>query len=157
MTETNTTLATMFLAMADRLADEGANPHRIRAYRRAAASLAHLLEPVEAIAARGALQKIPGIGRDLSARIQEFLVTGTIQLPDAQPVPLPEEVADWATFPGLSPKIVRDLYYRLGIRTLQDLDTLVRSHLLQTLPGITASDETILAAIRDRISPPQAS
>lgn len=156
MTETNKTLAAMFLSMADRLARQRANPHRIRAYRRAADSLVRLREAVEAVAERGALQDIPGIGRELSAKIQEFLATGTIQLPETQTAPLPEDIADWVTLPGLSPQVVKDLYYRLGIRTLQDLDTLVRSHLLQTLPGVTASDETILAAIRDRLNPPDA-
>lgn len=157
MTETNKALAAQFLAMADHLAVGRANPHRIRAYRRAADSLAHLGEPVEALAERGTLQEIPGIGRELSAKITEFLATGTIRSPDAQTAPLPEAVADWVTLPGLSPPIVEDLYYRLGIRTLEDLDQLVRSHMLQTLPGITASDDAILAAIRDRLSPPRAS
>ncbi len=33
---------------------------------------------------------------------------------------------------------------------LDDLESLVRSHLLRTLPGITAPDEELLAAIQAR-------
>lgn len=137
--------------MADLLTLQRANPHRIRAYKRAAESLVNLNEPLEDIAERGALEEIPGIGRELSAKIQEFLDTGTMRSYEALLVPLPPEVADWATIPGLPPPIVHHLYFQLGIRSLPDLEALVRSHMLQTLPGITASDERILAAIRNRL------
>ncbi len=93
----------------------------------------------------------PGSGKELTTKIQEFLSTGQIESYEALKTSLPEDVASWATLPGLSPAIVQDLYYRLGMRTLPDLETLVRTHLLQTLPGITASDDEILAAIRERL------
>lgn len=153
MTEMNRTLAAMFQTMADLLAAHQANPYRIRAYRRAAESLSHLPEDVAALAQRGALHQIPGIGRDLSSKIQEFLRTGTIQAYEELKTPLPSEVASWTSLPGLSEPVVHHLYFRLGIRTLGDLETLVRSHLLRTLPGVTASDEALLTAIRARQRP----
>ncbi len=150
MTATNKALAQIFVSMADRLATQHANPHRIRAYRRAAESLVELEEDVALMTERGALQEIPGIGKDLSARIQEFLKTGKIQAYEELKTPLPPEIADWATLPGLSDNVVQHLYTGLGIRTLDDLESLVRSHLLRTLPGVTALDEELLAAIRAR-------
>ncbi|TAJ29838.1 MAG: histidinol-phosphatase [Nitrospirae bacterium] len=150
MTAHNKTLAQIFASMADLLAARRANPHRVRAYRRAADSLAALEEDVTRLADRGALQEMPGIGKDLSARIQEFLATGKIQAYEEMKTPLPPKVASWATLPGLSDNVVQHLYARLGIRTLEDLDTLVRSHLLRTLPGVTASEEDLLAAIQAR-------
>ena len=156
MTTTNQSLSTIFHSMADFLvAQGGANPHRIRAYRRAAVTLAHLSEPVEEIARRGALQDIPGIGRELSAKIQEFLTTGRVESYESLKTPLPEEVADWVTLPGLSPAIVQHLYFGLGIRTISDLEALVRSHMLQTIPGMTASDDQLLTAIRERPGTPK--
>ena len=151
MTEANNELAAIFRTMANLLGRQGANAHRIRAYRRAADSLARLGEPVQDIAARGTLEEIAGIGKELAAKIREFLSTGQVQSYEALKTPLPEDVANWATLPGLSPAIVQDLYYRLGVQTLPDLETLVRTHLLQTLPGITASDDEMLAAIRERL------
>ncbi len=150
MTAHNNTLAQIFVSMADRLATQQANPHRVRAYRRAAESLMELEEDVALLAERGSLQEIPGIGKDLSARIQEFLKTGKIQAYEEMKTPLPPEVAGWATLPGLSDNVVQHLYARLGIRTLDDLESLVRSHLLRTLPGVTASEEELLAAIQAR-------
>lgn len=150
MTVTNKALAQIFVSMADVLAKQQANPHRVRAYRRAAELLAELEEDVAVVAERGALQEIPGIGKDLSAKIQEFLKTGTIQAYEELKTPLPPEVASWTTLPGLSDNVVHHLYGRLGIRTLDDLESLARSHLLRTLPGVVASDEALLAAIQAR-------
>ncbi|MBM4132469.1 MAG: histidinol-phosphatase [Nitrospira sp.] len=150
MTAHNKALAQIFVSMADKLATQQANPHRVRAYRRAAESLVELEEDVSLVAERGALQEIPGIGKDLSAKIQEFLKTGKIQAYEEMKSPLPREVASWSTLPGLSDNVIHHLYNRLGIKTLDDLESLVRSHLLRTLPGVTASEEELLAAIQTR-------
>ena len=150
MTETNKRVATLFRSMADLLESRRENPHRIRAYRRAADSLERLSEDVAGVARRGSLQRIAGIGRDLSAKIEEFVETGTVQAYEALMIPLPVEVSEWATLTGLSQAVIQHLYWRLGIRTLTDLETLVRSHLLRTLPGVDVSEEALLAAIRAR-------
>jgi DNA polymerase (family 10) len=150
MHEGNRKLAALFQSLADSLADQDANPHRIRAYRRAAASILNLHEDIAAIAGRGELKTIPGIGRELSAKIEEFLATGTVQPGKAPTVSLPPDIAAWAGLPGLSESLVRHLYGRLGIRTLDDLEMLVRSHMLRTLPGFAANEDALLAAIQAR-------
>lgn len=148
--DTNHALAALFQAMAARLAAQQANPHRIRAYRRVAESLAGLSEDIRRVAERGELQTIPGIGKDLAGKIEEFLKTGTIRAYEELRQPLPPEVAAWVTLPGLSESVVQYLYGRLGIRTLTDLEALIRSHLLRTLPGVTVAEEDLLAAIDAR-------
>ncbi|MER3424031.1 MAG: histidinol-phosphatase [Nitrospiraceae bacterium] len=148
MTETNKSLAALFQSIADLLEIRRDNPHRIRAYRRGAESLLNLREDVGAMARRGELRQIPGIGRDLSLKIEEFLATGRIQAYEALKTPLPPEIAMWTSLPGLSEHVVQHLYFRLGIRTLSDLETLVRSHMLRTLPGFTGSEEDLLSAIK---------
>jgi DNA polymerase (family 10) len=47
----------------------------------------------------------------------------------------------------MSESIVSYLYHRLGIRTLDDLDQLVRSHLLRTMPGFTGTEDALLDAL----------
>jgi len=150
MYEQNRQLAELFQSIADSLADQHTNPHRIRAYRRAATSIRSLHEDVAAIAQRGELQTIPGIGRELSAKIEEFLATGSVQVQKAAAAPLPPEVAAWTSLPGLSESLVQHLYGRLGIRTLDDLEALVRSHMLRTLPGAAVNEDALLAAIQTR-------
>lgn len=156
MDETNRALAAIFTNMADALVLEGANPHRIRAYRNASETLENLSEPIAAIAQREGLQELPGIGKDLAAKIKEYLSTGTIQTQESVKKPLPPEVASWSTLPGFSLRLVHYIYYQLRIQSLPDLETLVRSHMLQTLPGITVPDYRILEAIRKRLNPPEA-
>ena len=143
----NEEIAKLFRSIADLLAAQRANPYRVRAYRRGADALLALGEEVSAVAKRNALEEIDGIGRELSDKIEEFLRTGKILSLEALRTPLPEQVRDWARLPGLSDSLVAYLYNRLNIATLADLEKLVRSHLLRTLPGFSGSDEALLQAI----------
>lgn len=145
--QNNQKIAALFRAIAERLATRRDNPYRIRAYRRAADSLASMEEDVAEMAKRQALEEIDGIGKDLAEKIEEFLRTGTIQTYETLKTPLPDEVKAWAKLPGLSESLVGYLYTRLSIRTLDDLERLVRSHMLRTMPGYSGSEEQLLQAI----------
>jgi DNA polymerase (family 10) len=143
----NEQVVTIFRSIAERLAAQRANPYRVRAYRKAADAIEALEEDVADVASRQALENIDGIGRDLSDKIEEFLRTGTIQTYEALRTPLPDAVKAWVQLPGLSESLVAYLYTRLCITSLTDLEQLVRSHLLRTLPGFSGSEERLLEAI----------
>lgn len=151
MQDNNQRLAALFRSMADLLSAQRANPYRVRAYRRAADALLALEEDVAAVAQRQGLEEIDGIGADLSKKIEEFLETGTIRAYEELKTPLPAEVKNWTTLPGLSDSLVTYLYFRLGIRTLKDLEQLIQSHLLLTLPSFAGSEERLLQAVQKRI------
>lgn len=106
-----------------------------------------LEEDVADIAKRKALEEIDGIGKDLSEKIEEFLKTGKIHTLETLKAPLPEEVRAWVTLPGLSESLVAYLYGRLNITTIDDLERMVRSHMLRTLPGFSGSETEMLDAI----------
>ncbi len=143
----NQQVAAIFRSIAERLATQRANPYRVRAYRKAADTIEALEEDIADVASRQALEDIEGIGRDLANKIEEFLKTGTIQAYEALRTPLPEAVKAWTQLPGLSESLVAYLYTRLGITTLSDLERLVRSHLLRTIPGFSGSEERLLEAV----------
>jgi DNA polymerase (family 10) len=143
----NRQVATIFRSIAERLAAQRANPYRVRAYRKAADSIEALEEDIADVASRQALEDIDGIGRDLADKIEEFLRTGTIQAYEALKTPLPEAVKAWTQLPGLSESLVAYLYTRLCITTLTELEQLVRTHLLRTIPGFSGSEERLLEAI----------
>ena len=143
----NQHVVTIFRSIADLLAAQRANPYRIRAYRKAADTIEALEENIADVATRHALEEIDGIGRDLAEKIEECLRTGTIQAYEALRTPLPEAVQGWAQLPGLSDSLVAYLYSRLHITTLTDLEQLVRSHMLRTVPGFAGSEERLLEAI----------
>ena len=146
-TQHNQQVATIFRSIAERLAAQRANPYRVRAYRKAADAIEALEEDIADIASRQTLEDIDGIGRDLSDKIEEFLRTGTIQAYEDLRTPLPDAVKAWAQLPGLSESLVAYLYTRLCITTLTDLEQLVRSHMLRTVPGFAGSEERLLEAI----------
>jgi len=143
----NQAIAAEFLRIAATLKHRQANPYRIQAYRRAARLIERLAEDAGDLARRGGLIKIKGIGKDLSRKVIMFCETGWIEEDPVVTRSLPPEVASWLTLPGFTPSLVRHLSERLRIRTLDDLEALVRSRLLRTLPGVTATDEQILEGI----------
>lgn len=151
MHQNNQQLATLFRSMADLLSAQRSNPYRIRAYRHAADALLALEEDVALVAGRKELEEIDGIGKDLAKKIDEFLETGTVRAYEELKTPLPAEVKSWATLPGFSDSLVTYVYFRLGIRTLPDLEQLVRSHLIRTLPSFSGSEERLLEAVRQRL------
>ena len=145
----NQQIAALFRSIAELLATQRANPFRVRAYRRGADSLLALEEDVAEIAKRKALEDIEGVGKDLAEKIQEFLRTGKIQILETLKTPLPDQVKNWVRLPGLSESLVAYLYSRLNIATLADLEQLVRSHMLRTIPGFSGSEEALLQAIEN--------
>jgi len=151
MKKNNQRLAELFRSMADLLSAQRANPYRVRAYRRAADALLAIDEDVATLVERQGLEEIDGIGADLAKKIEEFLETGTVRAYEELKTPLPTEVKSWASLPGLSESLVTYLYFRLGIRTLDDLEQITRSHLLRTLPSFSGSEERLLQAVQERI------
>src|SRR5512134_3387243 len=74
----NTEIADIFDALSDYLEVEGENPFKIRAYRNAARLVRGLgPELADMIAAGESPTDLPGIGKDLAAKIAEILSTGT--------------------------------------------------------------------------------
>lgn len=150
MNTINQELAALFSSMAGLLVTRNENPYKVRAYRRAAETIRDLPEEVSHVWERGALQSLPGIGKDLAAKIQEYLTTRRIRSYEELKTPLPESVREWVDLPGFSEPIVHDLFFRLGISTWEDLETLAKSHLLRTLPGLGARSEEIVSVIQQR-------
>jgi len=115
MSNVNRDLAALFASMAGLLASRSENSYKVKAYQRAADSLRNLQENVGCYAERGDLQTIPGIGKELAHKIQEFLSTGRIRAYEELKTPLPETVREWVNLPGFSEPIVHDLFFRLGM------------------------------------------
>ena len=75
MNAVNHDLSALFASMAGLLAVRDENPYKVKAYQRAAESLRNLQEAVGNLAERGELRTIPGIGKELENKIQEFPIT----------------------------------------------------------------------------------
>lgn len=138
----------MFNDIADMLEVKNESPFRITAYRRAARALEGLTEDVAAVAARGELEDIPGIGKGTAEKIQEFLQTGTCKYYEELRASLPPGITALMSVPEVGPKTAMVLYERLGIKTIDELERSCREGKVRTLPRMgEKTEENILKGI----------
>jgi DNA polymerase (family 10) len=144
----NAEIVALFSEVADYLEVKGENPFRVRAYRRAAQAIEGLAEDVAALAARDGLQEVPGIGKDLAAKITEYLTTGAIQYLEGLRAEIPAGVIDLMGIHGVGPRTAKLLYDQVGVDSVEKLEALAKAHKLAGLPGIKAkTEENILKGI----------
>src|SRR5215831_11978226 len=97
----NADIAAVFDEIADLLEIEGANLFRIRACRNAARTLRDLPGEVVGMVAKGEdLTELPGIGKDLSAKIKEIVKTGTAAMLDEHRKTVPARLTELLRIPG---------------------------------------------------------
>lgn len=146
---THLEIADTFDTIADLLELQGENPFRIRAYRRAALNLRSLAQDLAEIAARGALEELPGIGKDLAAKIQEMLATGRLAYLEELKKKVPAALSILMTVPGIGPKKAKLIYDKFKVKSLKELEELARAQKLRSLPGLEAkTEENILRGIQ---------
>jgi DNA polymerase (family 10) len=132
----NLEIASIFGNMADLLEIQGANPFRVRAYRNGRSSLEALTDTIEEIAKRGALKDIPGIGKDLAAKIVEYIDSGNIQAFEDMKKEVPIGLVEIVSVPTIGPKTAKAIFDHFGVTGIADLEKLVRSEELLSLPGV---------------------
>ena len=135
-------IAGIFEEIADHLELKGGeNPFRIRAYRRAALNLRGLTADIEDLAREGSLRTIPGIGEDLEAKIREFLSAGRLAYLEKLRRKIPAGVVTLMNVPGIGPKTAKLLYDRFRVKSVEQLEKLVRAGKLRGLPGMGEKTE----------------
>lgn len=117
----NQRFSAIFRDIASVLEVQGDDPFRIRAYRRAAQTLASLSEPVRTIARRGALESLPGIGKTLAREIHELLETGRLRYYDYLVTTVPEGLVPLLRLPHLTTEQVRTLWRAHDIASMKQL------------------------------------
>ncbi len=134
------------LALLSELAGE--SPFKARAMANAARTVLRLPEEIEAIAARGELTAIPGVGKGLAEVIAQTLAAGEPAALAHLRRTLPPGLPDLLRVPGLGPKRARTVWQQLGITTLGELEYACRENRLSGLAGFgPASQAKVLAAI----------
>lgn len=146
----NADVAEIFYRLAELLEIEGANPFRIRAYRRAAATIEDLAEPAAVLLARGQdLADLPGIGQDLAGKIAEICRTGRLQLLEEVEARTPSDLARLSQVPGLGPKRVKVLHEALGVTSIEDLARAAAAGRVRGLPRFgEAFEQRLLKALQ---------
>lgn len=143
----NQQIAKIFNEIAELLEFKGENVFRIRAYRRAAQNIDGLPKDVTTLSEEE-LEAVPGIGKDLAGKIQEYLSTGKVAKHEELKKDIPGGVLDLLRVPGLGPKKAKQFYDTLKIKSVDELEDAIRKGKLSGLPGIQKkTEENILQGI----------
>lgn len=144
----NREIAELFNEIADILELQGANIFRVNAYRRAAQNIEGLARAIEDVADEQKLHELPGIGKDLAAKIAEYLAHGEIDYLKELRKETPAVLLDMLRIPGIGPKTAVRLQAELGINSLEELRHAALDHRIQELPKMKAkTEENILKGL----------
>ena len=148
----NTDIAEIFDEIADYLEIAADNPFKIRAYRNASRTVGGLgIELQDMVANEEDLTGLPGIGKELAAKIVEILETGSTRALVKLRARVPGDVRQILKLPNLGPKRAGILYHDLNIRDLEQLKKAAQEGRIQSLPGFGKKTEMqILQAVRVR-------
>jgi DNA polymerase (family X) len=137
--------------IADFLELKQESSFRVNAYRKGARAVESLSEDVAAVAARGELRKIPGIGAGLADKIEEYVRTGAVAYHETLRGDLPAGLPELMTIPEVGPKTALLLYRELGIADVDALEQACRDGRVRALPRLGArSEANILRGIERR-------
>jgi len=115
---------------------DGANIHRVLAYRTAAKSLREAPVSVAALAREGRASELPGIGATLQEKILALVQTGTIPAAEKLRAKFPPGLIAVTRLPGIGPKRARLLHSELGIDSLENLREAALQQRLRTVRGL---------------------
>ena len=131
----NLEVAFIFNQIADLLEIQGANPFRVRAYRRAATNIEGLADNIETLAQNGMLRNVPGIGEDLANKISEYVQSGKIQFHEELKLEVPLGLARIVEIPSVGPKTAKLIYDQFRIQTIEELEALCKTDKLLSVSG----------------------
>lgn len=157
----NRQIASRLREAADLLENQGANPFRVKAYRRAADTVESLDRDVKAIAETAGepgLTQLPGIGTSIAAAILQMIRTGRwAQLERMRGESDPETL--FRSVPGVGPKLARRIHDELHVDTLEALEVAAHDRRLESVPGVgprrAAMLRAALAEMLARTRPPR--
>jgi hypothetical protein len=138
MTSRNLSIAEKLREAAAILAEQGANPFRVRAYRRAADTVAALREDVGTLIERDGIESLdalPGIGPRIAAAVNQLVRTGRFsQLERLRGTLEPDRL--FRLVPGIGPTLAHRIHDALEIDTLEGLEIAAHDGRLAAVPGI---------------------
>ena len=139
----NLAIARVLAEIGDLLEIKGENPFKIRAYRNASETVAHETRRVASLTPAERLD-LPGIGKDIAAKIGELADTGAIRYHQELLQEFPPTILDLLNLQGVGPKTVARLYGDLGIRTLEELEQAARDGRVRDMKGMGAKKEALI-------------
>ncbi len=132
----NAALASLLNEIAVLLEMKGENVYRVRAYQRAAETVASLGEPASRLRERGALVGQPGIGSGIAETIEQALDGRPIPLLDELHRSFPPGVVTLLRVNGVGPKLAARVYQAFGVQSIDELEAVARDGRLAGLERV---------------------
>lgn len=154
----NSEVARVLAQVAGLLEFRNENAFKVRSYSMAAETISGMSKPVAEIAAQGGaeeLQKIPGIGKSISAQIVEIIGTGTSPYLESLKQETPVSVLDLRRVSGIGLKTAQLLYKDFGIKSLEELRTFAEGGGLISVPGLGEKTAARIARSLSRLESSQ--
>ncbi|MFA5716786.1 MAG: DNA polymerase/3'-5' exonuclease PolX [Desulfobulbaceae bacterium] len=149
----NADVAEIFNRIGDLLDIKGDNPFRIRAYRDGARTVSELSRSVaEMVEGEEDLKALPGIGKDLAAKIEEIVRTGSLSFLEKLEEEIPAGLVELLRISGLGPRKINALYTKLGITSLAQLREAVSRQKIRDLEGFGEKTEQNIRKELDRLA-----
>jgi len=139
----NLEIAKIFYGIANYLEMEGV-AFKPYAYQKVAVTLETLEEDVEKVYERGglkALEEIPGVGKNIALKIEEYLKTGKIRVYENLKKKTPVNLGELISVEGMGVKKAKILYQKLRVKNLKDLEKVAKSHKIAPLFGFGEKTE----------------
>lgn len=130
------------------LQEQGANPFRVNAYRRAANTISDLEEPVATIIERegiSGLITLPGIGEGIARSIYEYVAMGRMSRLESLHSGH-DPIALFETIPGVGVTLAHQLVEALHIDTLEALEIAAHNGRLGKVPGFSKNKVEMIQA-----------
>lgn len=134
MPQANDRAAALLDEYAELSVMSGADPFRARVYARAARGVAGYAREVSGLDAT-ALQKIPGVGKSIAAKLAEITATGTFAELEDLRSDIPAGVRQLIRVPGLGPMRALQLYREAGVSSPAGLRAAIGAGQLDGLRG----------------------
>ena len=130
---------------------KGENPFKIRAYTNAARSLETWGGNLSDLRDQETLEKIPGIGKAIAAKIKELAETGALKFYEELRAEFPADILELFSIPGLGAKKIKALHEQLHVSSIAQLKEACDSDRVAQLPGFgKTTQEKLIKAIADR-------
>jgi DNA polymerase (family 10) len=134
----NNTLARLLDETAALLEIDGADPFRVRSYRRAAEAVEQQTVQLATLATPDAdpkaLLAIAGIGKGMAANIRDLVATGSMPLRDELLTKYRPTMLELLRLPGMGPKTVALLWSALQVADMDALEAAAKAGQLNKLP-----------------------
>ncbi len=134
----NVTLARLLDETAALLEIDGADPFRVRSYRRAAEAVEQQTTQITTLTSPDAdpkaLLAIPGIGKGMAATLRDLVATGSMPLRDELLTKYRPTMLELLRLPGMGPKTVALVWSALQVATMDELEAAAKAGHLNALP-----------------------